>query len=228
MRDPSSWFFLLFLGFGLLVVVGGIWYGAQRVKKIRAWAARVGWAYVGTDRSLTRRWRGRPFGVGSSRRVSELVVGPFHGYRAMSFRYRYTTGSGKNRSTVNYHVVAMALPAYLPTLELTPDGIGAKVAKVFGGQDLRFESAAFNKAWRVEAPDAKFASDVLHPRTMERLLWSDASGMSIRIEGSDILCWTPGLPRLDAVAPRIGVMKALCDAIPPFVWQDHGYDPTKA
>lgn len=228
MRDPSSGFFLVFLGIGLLVVVGGAWYGMYRVKQIRAWAAQVGWTYVGSDRSLARRWRGQPFGIGSSRRVSELVVGPFHGYRAMSFRYQYTTGSGKNRSTSTFHVVAMALPTYLPTLELTPDGIGAKLAKVFGGQDLRFESVDFNKEWRVEAGDAKFASDVLHPRTMERLLQADARGMAIRIEGTDVLCWTPGSPRLDTVATRIGVMKALCDGIPRFVWQDHGYDPTKA
>lgn len=205
----------------------GIWLQATRVTAIRTWCAQVGWTYVGSDRSLIGRWQGQPFRTGHSKRVTELVAGPFQGRQALSFAYRYTTGSGKSQSTVTFHVLALALPAYLPTLELTPDGIGAKLAKTLGGQDIEFESEAFNRAWRVEARDPKFAHDVVHPRLMERLLRPDAARLALRIEGTDLLCWTLGRPRLDAIASRLQVMCAIADAVPPFVWLDHGYDPAR-
>ena len=128
----------------------------------------------------------------------------------------------------SFHVVAVPLPAYLPTLELTAEGVGAKLAKAFGGQDIEFESEDFNRAWRVEAGDAKFAHDVVHPRLMERLLRADARGVSLRVEGTDLLSWSSGSQQLDAIAGRLQVMCALVDAIPRFVWQDHGYDPGPA
>lgn len=216
---------LLLLLAAPLVLVAVLWYQRHRLDALRRWAASVGWTYVGTDRSLITRWQGQPFRTGHSKRVSELVTGRFQGRPAMSFAYRYTTGGGKSQSTTQFHVIALSLPAYLPILELTPDGLGAKLAKTFGGQDLQFESEAFNSAWRVEAYDPKFAHDVLHPRLMERLLRPDATGLSLRIEGTDLLCWTLGPHRLDAVAGRLGVMCAIADAVPRFVWLDHGYDP---
>lgn len=229
--DPISLLVEWFNPFALLVVAVpvmfgvALWYQRQREKKVRAWAAQVGWTYVGRNSALVGRWRGEPFGVGSGRAASEVVTGTWAGRPATSFAYEYTTGSGKNRSTHYFHVVALALPTYLPTLELTPDGAGAKIAKAFGGQDLQLELDAFNERWRVEAHDPRFAHSVLHPRLMERLMAADTWGMRIRIEGTDILCWADGRPRLEAVARRLQVLNAVVDHVPRFVWLDHGHDP---
>ena len=223
---------LLFpFGFFLLVpvfIVLALYFQHQRVKAIQAWAARTGWTYLGSDPSLVRRWSGQPFNAGHARHASELVTGPFGGRPALSFSYRYKTGSGKNESTHTFHVVAVALPTFLPTLELTPEGFGAKLAKTFGGQDIQFESEDFNRAWRIKAGDGKFAHDVVHPRLMERLLRTDARGMSMRIEGTDLLCWSSGAQQLEAIAGRLQVLCAVVDAIPRYVWQDHGFDPGPA
>ena len=220
--------FLLLL-VALPVLLGLVLWGKrQRVKRIEQWALATGWTHVGSDSSLVARWQGQPFRIGRSKRTFEVLRGSFRGRPAQSFAYRYTTGSGKEQSTVTFHVVSMALPAYLPTLELTPDGLGARLAKAFGGQDLRFESEAFNAAWRAEAPMTKFAYDVVHPRLMERLLQGEARGMSLRIEGTDILCWSNGTPDLDAIAGRLQVLAAVVDAVPRFVWLEHGYDPGTA
>lgn len=213
----------------LLAVAGavalGLWHEQHRAKLARRWATQVGWTFVGTDPSLATRWQGAPFGVGRSRSTREVVEGAFQGRPARSFAYQYTTGSGKNRSTSTWHVVAIDLPAYLPALELTPDGLGAKLAKGLGGQDIQLESEDFNQTWRVEARMAKFAHDVLSPRLMQRLLAPDATGLSIRVEGASILCWTLGGPRYEGITRRLQVMCAIADAIPRFVWLDHGYDP---
>ncbi|MCL3863176.1 hypothetical protein [Actinotalea sp. K2] len=217
--------FLLVLLLVPVAAAAALWYHHRRLTGIKEWAGRMGWSYVGSDRSLASRWSRQPFGTGHARRVSEALTGPFQGRQAVSFTYRYTTGSGKNQTTVTHHVLAMRLPAFLPTLELTPDGLGARLAKVLGGQDIQFESEDFNQAWRVVAPDNRFAHDVVHPRLMERLLRADARGLSMRIEGTDILCWSPGATRLDVIGPRLQVMAAVVNAVPRFVWLDHGYDP---
>ncbi len=208
---------------GALVL--GWWLNSKRVAATRAWAAGIGWTWVGVDPSLVDRWRGQPFGVGDGRRASEVMTGPFGPYQCVLFTYRFTSGSGKERSTQTFTVLSLALPTFLPTLELTPENVGTRIIRAFGAQDLQFESDDFNRRWRVEARDPKFAHDVLHPRMLERLVRADAAGISLRVEGTDILCWTAGTPDLDRVATRLGVMRAVVDGVPRFVWLDHGYDP---
>lgn len=214
----------------LLVAAGAVgswWYARKRGEELRRFVATIGWSHVGSDPSLASRWRGAPFGRGHSPRVSEVIAGSYGGRSAVSFAYRFTTGSGKERQTHQFHVVAMAMPAWLPSVQLTPQGLGARIATAFGGEDLTFESDEFNRRWRVEARDPRFAHDVLHPRTLERLIRPDASGLSLRIEGSDVLSWTPGLPDVETLAARLGVMRALVDGVPRHVWLDHGFDPSR-
>ena len=223
--DMSSAFPVVLL---LLVPAGialAIWYQVHRHKTLQTWCRASGWRFVGADPSLVGRWQGEPFNAGHSRRASEVMLGRIGERPAVSFTYRYTTGSGKNQTTYTFHVLALPLPAYLPRLQLTPDGLGAKLAKVVGGQDIQFESEDFNKAWRVESRDLKFAHDVVHPRLMERLLRPDARGTSMRIEGTDILSWTTGATRTETIAKRLTLMTAVIDAVPGYVWRDHGYDP---
>ncbi len=217
---------LFFLVAGAAAVASAV-YRHKRAAALREWAQKIGWTYVGSDSSLTGRWRGEPFGRGHSQGATEVITGAYGGHPAVSFAYRFTTGSGKNRQTHEYHVVAMAMPAWLPTVQLTPEGIGSRVVSAFGGQDLEFESEEFNRLWRVEARDPRYASDVLHPRTLERLVRPDARGLSLRIEGSDVLCWSPGLPDVETLATRLGVMRALVTGVPRHVWLDHGFDPAR-
>lgn len=216
---PLAWFVVVP---GLLALAW--WAQFRRTRTIEVWARAIGWQYLGTDPALTTRWHGTPFASGHSRRVSHLMVGTFGGRPALSFTYRYKTGSGKEESTYTFHVVSTTLPAYLPTLQLTPEHFGTRIARAFGGQDIAFESEDFNRAWRVQAPVERFAHDVLHPRLMERLLQPDAR-FSMRIEGTDILCWSTGATEVTHIAPRLQVLGAVVAAIPRFVWQDHGYDP---
>jgi hypothetical protein len=52
----------------------------------------------------------------------------------------------------------------------------------WGGKKIRFESEEFNDSYTVRTEDPKFASDVIHPRTMEFLMAVQPPGF--RIEGS--------------------------------------------
>ena len=210
---------------GLAGVGVGFVLGRRRRRQLLAWAAVNGWQYRASAPELTECWHGVPFGVGSSRRATEVLSGRWQGRPAKSFRYRYTAGDGERRTVHTFHVLTLSLPAYLPTLELTHEGLGARLAKALGGQDLEFESEEFNRAWRVTSHMPRFAYDVVNPRLMERLLRPGTSA-NLRIEGTDILTWTVGAPDLDVVAARLGLLDAVVRSIPRFVWLEHGYDPS--
>lgn len=217
---------LFYVGMALLaaaLVVGGIYAERRRQAALRAWAAATGWTFHGADATLVGRWHGTPFGVGSARKATEVLSGPVGGRHAVSFKYQYTTGSGKNRTRHTRHVVAVFLPRLLPVLELTPDGVGAKIVKAFGGQDIRFESEAFNRTWRVTSEDPRFAHDVINPRTMERLMLLDVAGTCIRFAGDAVLTWSTGRPAVEQIIPRAAILDGLVDAIPAYVWEDRGY-----
>jgi len=226
--DALLFYGLIVLGLPVLLVVG--WYlGAlrsqRRCEAFNAWAATIGWNFIPEVPRLGDRWRRSPFGLGESRVATEVLSGTWSGSPALSFTYRYVMGSGRDSRTEVLHVVTLSLPAFLPTLTLTPEGAATKLAKLAGGQDLSFESDEFNRAWRVECEMEKFAYDVITPRLMERLLRSDAAGVSIRIDGTDVLSWSNGEQSLEALAPRLELLTAVRDAVPGFVWRDSGYEP---
>jgi len=196
----------------------------RRLERVTAWAASTGWQLQPEADELTSRWGGSPFGVGRARRAREVLTGTWQGHAATSFQYTYTTSDGKNTTTHTFHVLTLALPAALPALEFTPEGVGTRIASALGGQDLDFESEEFNRAWRVRSPFPRFASDVVHPRLMELLLRPGAQ-INLRIDGSDILTWTSGPQRLEAIAGRLALLDSVVASIPRFVWQNQGYDP---
>ena len=192
---------------------------ARRARAERAWAAERGWQVRG-DQAFAERMLG-VFGLGGRCTVSHLVAGSYAGRPAGTFEY---VEAGPSAS-VHVHVVALSLPVALPGLRLSPQALTDDVAGALGGQDIAFESADFNRAWRVRAADAKYAHAVVHPRLMERLLAGDAQGLSIWVTGTDVLAWVPGKADLADVDRRLAVLTAFVDAIPRFVWLDHGSDP---
>jgi hypothetical protein len=198
----------------------------RRARDLRAWAATRGWTCVpsGVD-EVPKRWRGVPFGVARDPRTTDAVTGPFAGRPGCSFTYRYTTGSGQETTTRHVHVVTLTLPAYLPDLELTPEGLGSRFRKLFGARDIDFESEEFNRCWRVDCAMPRFAHDVIHPRLMHRLLQPDARDLNLRITGTDVLVWTPGRARTATIDARLRLLADVVDSVPRFVWQEHGHDP---
>lgn len=206
---------------GVLLVMGRR-AAERRHREHAAWAEPRGWVHTREDAGLVDRWRGQPFGEGSARRATEVLRGTLDGFGATSFTYCWTTGTGESAQVHRRHVVAIDLPAALPLLELTPEGVSSRIARAFGGQDITFESDAFNRAWRVQAADLRFAHDVLHPRVMERLLLPDVSCTSLRIDGSSLLCWDEGTTDLVRLERRLVLLVALVRAVPRHVWQDRG------
>lgn len=208
------------------VVIWGAWYWSKKQREAaQAWAAARGWTYTRNVPALVQRWESAPFRRGHSRRAQNVLTGTFQERHVVSFQYQYTTGSGKNQTTYTFHVVSLSLPARLPWLHLGPDGAGASVAKFFGGQDINFESKAFNDAWRVQGPEGRYAFDFIHPRMMDRLMAGDALGKSITVEGNDIFLAVSGRQQLEAIDTYVNLLYGIQDLIPRHLWLDVGYDP---
>lgn len=135
--------------------------------------------------------------------------------QAGDFRYRVTSGSGKNRSTrtYNFSYVIVHPPWPSPSLLVRPEGMLDKVKGTFGFDDIDFESEEFSRAFWVESSDKRFAYDVLHPRMMEFLLRERPPMLDLE-QGA--LCISDGSRRwdLEDFAPRLVFVKRFCELWP--------------
>jgi len=184
-------------------------------------AAERGWRYQATDtRDLPRRWSWEPFGQGSSRRASDVLHGEHAGYRFAAFHYRYVTGSGDDRRTHLIGVIALRLPAALPRIEVSPEGLIGSIAPGLVRTDIDLESEDFNRRYRVSCADRKFAVDILTPRTVEALL--SVRPFRWRIDGSDLIAIDAATESPAAVLDRVAVLAGVAAGIPSFVWKDRG------
>ncbi|MDQ2624892.1 MAG: hypothetical protein M3Y20_07000 [Actinomycetota bacterium] len=205
----------------VLAIVFGVRQQRQRRESLAAFAASIGWRYEANAVHLASRWRGTPFGRGSSRAVRHLLTGEFRGRQAAVLEYSFVTGSGDDETTSTFTVTMLSLPAALPDLQLTAEGLNGKLARALGRQDIQFESEEFNRRWRIEAAVLKTAHDIVHPRFMEYMLAGPAD--PLRIEGTD--AWTWHEERLDTTQShaRLSRLADIVDMIPRHVWQDYGH-----
>jgi hypothetical protein len=226
--SPPDTFIVFVVVALVLVICFGIYAYTQNKKRIDALAAFAlakGWTFVDEDASYTTRWNGAPFGEGHSRRARDVVVGTFDNHQFVSFDYTYVTTEsdgrgGSHSETHHYAVSALALPTFLPAICLTPESVMTRIGHVVGMQDIELESEAFNRKYRVQCPDPKFASDVLTPRTMELLLARPT--LHFRIVGADVVCWEQGTTDPTKLLARISTLAGFVAGIPAFVWHDHG------
>jgi hypothetical protein len=213
----------------IALTVFGWWADKRRREQLMAFCRSKGWSFVSEDPTLVDRWTGTPFGQGERRRARQVVTGTDRARAMVAFDYSYVTSSTDSRgqraeTTHRFAVVALALPTWLPRLQLTPENLLTRAAAAIGiDPDIELESEDFNRRYRVSARQPKFASDVLTPRTMQALLAQPATAM--RIDGNVLIGWESGELEPVGLLARLTTLHALVDGIPGFVWKDHGYDP---
>jgi Protein of unknown function (DUF3137) len=221
-------------GLGVVaVLVGGFLLDRKRRQRIMMFCVARGWRYTDEDSSLAGRWSGEPFDRGDHRRARNVIRGNESGRDFVAFDYSYQTHSsdshGRRKTTTHHNAVyVVSIAAYLPTLEVCPEGVFAKLTDAVGlTSDIDLESEDFNRAFKVRAENRKFAMDVLSPRTMQYLLTAPAAAW--RIQGNSMVRWDSG--RLDPgdIIVATAILDRVADGIPEFVWKDHqdqqGYGP---
>lgn len=185
--------------------------------ELRALAARLGWTYA--ERSLTvgSGLTSYPFGHGAEREDVAVISGVFQGLRCVHFMHTFAERSEDGDVRQEFQVTAVELGAYHPTVDVLPDDVLAKAAKLVGGMDVDFESAEFNRRWRVKGADARYVHDMITPRVMDRLLKDDARGFALRIEGPYLFAWRAGRLRTEKLAAMLGLLTSVAKALPPHV-----------
>ncbi|AUS79362.1 hypothetical protein C1701_14440 [Actinoalloteichus sp. AHMU CJ021] len=197
--------------------------------ELSAWAAQHGWVYQPDDQRWVGRFQGPPFNRGFGRAARHVLVGRHRGWRVAAFQYVYKEkrGSGKNRRTVTItNLVACASAERRipwPSLQIGREHFGHRLLNLFGGHDLRLESEDFNRTFRINTVDDKFAYDVLHPRTMEWML-ADARAVRfpLRFENVDLVTWESGTLDLPRATSMLDYLVDFLERVPQFVWNDGG------
>jgi len=210
---------LLLGGFGLMATA---WLWRLRVaskhrRELQEFADRVGWVYRERTLDYVGAFRSYPFARGDEREDLDVLSGTFQGYVCSTFTHAYKDQNDERSlpQTYEFQVTMVQLPVAYPTIDLLPDDLLAKAAKMVGGMDVNFESAAFNRRWRVKGPDAKYVHAMITPRVMRRLVQEDTQGLALRIEGRYLMCWRAGREGSENLAQRFGMLTSIAKALPP-------------
>jgi hypothetical protein len=179
------------------------------------------WSYVGSDDSVLGVYPVATAGWGHE--TKNLIRGARDGIALDAFVHDWKTtetrvvSDGRGGTSVQTYtqdhsetVCGFCLPYALPTLSVNGS---------WTGQRVKFESEDFNDAFKVRAEDAKFASDVIHPRTMEWLLATRPSGWSM---AGRVVVFEMGTFDTDAIDANEQTLRGFLGRIPRFVWADLG------
>jgi hypothetical protein len=142
------------------------------------------WQLIGRDDTLIAKYDLTTAGFGHT--TEKVIRGSNDGLPIEAFTHRWKTrrtetytdseGRSQTRTVTENHseiLTAITLPFSFPLIS---------VGGGWGGKKIRFESEEFNDSYTVRTENPKFASDVIHPRTMEFLMAAQPPGF--RIEGS--------------------------------------------
>lgn len=224
---------LVVFGIGPLAVLGVIalaagfwwvvelyWEGNHR-ENLKAFANLHGWEYLEWTSEYRSRFRSFPFNQGTYRQDLDVLRGTFHGRQCVSYTRQFDLGSDDTNAVMSYNITIVELPVALPTVDIVPEGAFDRLAKRLGGRDIDFESAEFNRSWRVKSHDARYAHALLHPRMLHRLNSDDARGNAIRFEERAVMMWTAERQGTDTLARRLGVLTALAKLVPPHLEREY-------
>ncbi len=142
----------------------------RRTDALRTTAIDMGFAFEAeADLSQVAALVALPlFDRGHSKTVTNVMTGRAGGRDVKLFDYKYTTGGGKESHTWRQTVALYpGAGRNLPDFVLAPEGVFAKVAQIFGYQDIDFDSnVVFSKRYLLRGPDetairAAFGADRL-------------------------------------------------------------------
>jgi hypothetical protein len=182
------------------------------------------WLLIGRDDSLIAKYALTTAGFGHT--TEKVIRGSNDGLPIEAFTHRwqtqrtetYTDSEGRTRTrtvTENHSeiVTAIMMPFSFPLLSVGGGG---------GGEKVRFESEQFNDRFTVRTADPKFASDVIHPRTMEFLMAVQPPGF--RIEGG-VMRFAVDRHDTRLIGVCADFAHEFFGCVPPFVWRDRQITP---
>lgn len=142
-----------------LIVAGSLFYyfDKKRTEAIQQLAESLGLEYVGPIvlENFEPASRFKLFQNGHSRTGKNLLQGETDFARIQIFDYRYTVGSGKNKSSYHQTVVCMTSDSIqCPSFTLSPEGFFNRIGQLFGMKDIDFdEHPEFSNMFQLNGDD---------------------------------------------------------------------------
>jgi hypothetical protein len=185
---------------------------------------RPDWIFVDRDDTLVGLYG--VAGAGHNHRAEEIVRGQNDGLRLDAFRHRWETtrietstdanGNTTTRTVTERHdeaILVVNLPFEFGFLNVNHG---------WGGDKVRFESEPFNDAFTVRTRDARFASDVIHPRMMELIMaWRPVGFV---VDGAR-LTFSVSVHDQFLIAHCADFAHAFFALVPAFVWSNLRIEP---
>ncbi|PKQ17803.1 MAG: hypothetical protein CVT68_06630 [Actinobacteria bacterium HGW-Actinobacteria-8] len=194
---------------------------SQRRREAQAFAARHGWTFHEQLTGLLAPLSPPPFDASDTKYV-DVIKGRFGGFECYDGTFEWRVRIDDNLTLSSRHRVAVVrLADELPRLMLIPEGLTSAISKVLGGADRDFESASFNRNWRVLCSDPRIAHDMLGPRVLaildalpQRAPMLFERGLAVRIDREG--------EGLASLASRLGGLIAVAKYLPRHTVDDHG------
>ncbi len=183
---------LIFGGIALLVGLGmaaNVVYEKKRREAMQRVADELGLTfYQDGDPGLVGELSDMPlFSKGRSKRISNMIYGETEDVVMGVFDYRYTIGSGKNSHTHRQSVAFFRSPdLHLPVFDMRPQSIFHGIGKVFGYQDIDFDShPAFSKAFLLRGPNETAIRAAFRPEIL--MLFEKKQGVCVEGRQNDLV-----------------------------------------
>ena len=190
---------------------------ASRLPGSRAFLRAWGWNIVPSGAiTWTRPLAAQPLAGFRNLVVADFAWGMSDGVLCAAFVARLP-------GTISFAIEMADLPRPLPPILLCPAVLDNTFTKIPAAHPFLSESADFNATWVVRAQDPRYASSILSPRVMERLLKDDASDMWLIIDGGAVISITePAVIPNDRIAAHLTVLRDLMALITPATYADFG------
>src|SRR5664280_2740285 len=97
---------------------------------------------------------------GQDRYAFNILRGTYHEQKLFIFDYHHQTVSGKTIKDHYSTMLMLVCKEVFPRVTIKPENLLSRLAAAFDGEDIKFESAEFSRAFRVRSQDKRFAYDV--------------------------------------------------------------------
>jgi hypothetical protein len=209
-----------------LAALGAIWwyrYQAQqkRIAALAEFAQDVGFEFAVRDPHNTI---GLPFALfkrGDGRRVEHVMWGDRNGLPMRIFDYWYydESSDGRGNRSRTYHRytgAVLSIAADCPTLRIGHEGVMSRIGSALGFKDVELEYDDFNREYRVNCDDQKFAFSLLDGRMMEWLLRVTSIDV-LEVVGPFVLIAAPQLAP-ERWRTLVQVAEEFHERVPQVVW----------
>ena len=96
-----------------------------------------------------------------------------------------------------------------------------RCARRVGRQNITVESCDVNQRWRMRCADERFAQEVLHALLLERLERTTVPGLSLLVQGSDVIVHGPGPTAFASIEPMVDLVLDVVSLLPAYLPDDY-------